>query len=169
MLRLEEICYPPIIGETYLVPCTNLKGFLSINIPVLSISHSDENNSSDHLHIDHRFISDDDLVSMDQYPMLTVRQIINKESLNISILPTFKQKDLVTELPKVCLRRFFFEDDILNVVFFIDGIKEMPNTEIKCGRCPHRGTYLKNIKPAFGQITCPAHGLRFDVNKVFGG
>lgn len=36
------------------------------------------------------------------------------------------------------------------------------DTSLKCGKCPHRGLDLSNIKPLNGRIVCPGHGLVWD-------
>lgn len=165
MQKIDELKTPPIIGETYLVPCVVTyddnkyydEDYLWLDIdpnynkiikksrklicPIINHLHSDKENGQNemHYHEDFRFITD------------TI-----KYSHRLRIIKT---KDTIIEyIPLVCKTT---EQLFITSIHLIKNSKLKHNCIYK-GKCPHRGYDLSQEVAINGIITCPLHGLQFD-------
>lgn len=181
-MNAEKLNSPPIIGQTYNVPCM----FGQIDLlskaqvrpavwwPVIRPSHQDSIYIAktrsvlvDEEFVDEEYFENDPLfphhyhidprfVPIEYY---TEWELKNNDLHNvINIQGKIKWKNLVClrEMPKQRLFTGFGKR------FLDDHIGK----KIKCGRCPHRGALLHSIPIDEGVITCPNHGLRFDAKSL---
>lgn len=159
MKMVDRLNKPLVIGENYLVPCIKIldpntdwyidnTGELSLKkefkyIPIINFPHNDvENNQIEvHYHIDDRFTSDDNTISLVG---------------NLRIQKT-KEDILIYKLME-CIR---VRPNSITPSRFIANSK-LKHKCIYKGKCPHRGYDLTNEIPIDGVIICPLHALRFN-------
>lgn len=167
MERLSDLTFPPIVGQTYIVTCTNLNGLLPFMVPTLGDAHIDPPNDHNppfiHVHIDFRFITDESLDQLKLARQPTIEEIARTKKTIIAVIRTYNNEVIFTESPMKCVRRFFYETEPNCIVTFrANGVKLPENAKLDdCMNCPHQGINLKNIQPVNGIITCPGHGLRY--------
>lgn len=164
-----------IVGTKYLVPC--FFPFLGRMRPkwypvlVAECSHTDPDLkvTMEHLHFDSRFIADKDLLMKDGQPYITSV---------VAGLPehyTWKQMEeasMIIWRKRTCYRKeqVFPQPQFERLV--TDKIKsQYAHTRMENMTCPHRGTCMKghpvkSINRRTG-MTCPAHGLIWDIETGF--
>jgi len=112
--------------------------------PLIDHIHSDRENGQEdqHYHVDDRF------------PM----QYTAKATPKLRIYPDLEEGRL--EIRRLCMR----SEKVLSATppLMIRKSK-LKHKCIHKGKCPHRGFDLTGVKPRNGKITCPLHGLEFDV------
>lgn len=119
-----------------------------IIIPLIDHLHSDkENNQTEsHYHVDTRYLEKErDYL---QYDRINPNKLSDNEKIEYRLLK--KHTNVFKGITPVQL---------------ISKSKLKHNC-IHKGKCPHRGYDLTNVLPdEKGIITCPLHGLKFDINK----
>lgn len=125
--KVDELKYPPIIGETYLVPCIN-------RTPVINHPHSDcENGQSEiHYHVDVRF-------SLIDYPINYDHDWLKDKDNQIRIIKTDNQ--IVEYLLGKCTT---IQQEYVTHHNFIQ--KSKLSNCIKNNKCPHRGYDLSQVE-----------------------
>ncbi len=178
MQNIEELDSPPVVGETYLVPCMFGRIYLLSSAqskppdwwPVLRPSHQDsiytaqtrskwkdgEFTEETYCEYDskapHHYHVDPRFASAELY---TAWEVENKDWHNvIDIQGDIRWSEMV------CLREM--PTQRLFTGFGRQFVDDHKGKKIKCGRCPHRGVLLNSVPVHDGIITCPNHGLRFD-------
>lgn len=179
MEYIDKLKHPPVVGETYLVPCIiscnepedhqwwiegkrvkYSKNFIEKYIfPIINHLHSDRENGQDykHYHVDYRFV---DLKKDENY-------LIAKKRHKHHLFAPHSRYDLRKEeiwyredykieyYPLKCYRQEFHGTA---------GDTTKSKLKHRCihkGKCPHRGYDLSQVVPVNGIITCPLHGLKF--------
>jgi hypothetical protein len=177
---------PPVVGETYLVPCIRINHGNEIwDVPVFGTVHSDPElglaASFDHLHIDQRFVTE---IYLNKFHYCGINNLFAKPEASMTshrwlTLPVLSGPDIRgarEEKPMECLREAYFtpytvnRDRSVNRWFTGDSLNHFgkfedkyANTTLKaCKVCPHRGIPLGSMPVRDGLITCPGHGLDFD-------
>lgn len=174
-MRVEDLQSPPKPGKLYDVLCVRRGGR---HIPVLAGPHTDPEleNFPSHYHVDIRFLSDDtsrwafgvDATTFD--PM---------GGTGITSVPTFEDdsQNVFTRIPMRCIRTvpdFHAPRTLENGTLYRLVIKDATTQGrledlyedrrlTDCKRCPHHGTPLGNQPITNGQVTCPAHLLKWDL------
>lgn len=164
-----------IIGTKYLVPCFfPIIGLMRPRwYPILlsESSHTDPDLgvTMEHLHFDSRFIADKDLFIRDGQPYITsvvaglpehrAWQELEESKIIVWKKRTCYRKEQVFPQPKF---KRLVTDKIRDQYLHV----QMENMI-----CPHRGTCMKGhaVKNINGRqgVTCPAHGLVWDVKTGF--
>lgn len=176
--KIDELKEPPIVGETYLVPCivrrqSNTTDWRMVNgepvldyvdkvfvTPVINRPHSDKENGQPevHYHVDYRFLKlEKGEPTSDPYYFPRIRNKHSKYYFCEKIRPQEILDGDIRYFPMPILRNTFIG------VTPVGAIKKS-NLKHKCihkGKCPHRGMDLSQVTPVDGVITCPLHGLMF--------
>lgn len=178
---------PPVVGETYLVPCITMDyGQNGVwDVPVFGTVHSDPElgvaASFDHLHIDQRFVTE---IYLNKFHHCGSSNLFAKPEVSIMVqrrltLPVLSGPNIKgtrEEKPMECLREIYLtpymvnRDKSVNRWFTGDSLNHFGRFEDKhgdatlkaCKVCPHRGIPLESMPVRNGLITCPGHGLDFD-------
>lgn len=164
MKRVEELTEPPVIGETYLVPC--IWGSPSRSdkrpeyrwLPITGPRHSDSEYIKFeplHFHYDHQFLATD---QRDDLPA-----IFGPDSPLAYVACHYDQTVGIVHWPLVCLRhvepypRLSFAKALENAY---------AGKKVSCGKCPHRGLPLGCLprRPGTQIVNCPGHGLSWNLN-----
>lgn len=159
MQRVDEMTEPPIVGQTYLVPC--VYGTTDKRddperycwLPIIGPPHSDKEYigfEPVHFHYDHRFLSPRERGSF--YLSHPLFYVMSNWDRTIGI----KHQELR------CLREVHgyphasFHDDLSDAY---------AAKRVTCGKCPHRGLPLGSLPriPGTNIVTCPGHGLQWDL------
>jgi hypothetical protein len=156
----------PQIGDFFMVKTVKFKrNNVIFEWPVFADSHTDEGvgQEKEHYHVDWRF--------MDNKYILEQRMTFRRhypggwgfatETENYA--PILKE-DMIEESIKSWQYKRDFK--LPNKYEFIEVTKEMLacGAKMKKMRCPHHGTNLTSCKPVDGVVTCPQHGLKWNVN-----
>jgi hypothetical protein len=177
MQRINEVNVP-IVGTKYLVPCMENVDYADWLpgqwTPILFVkeSHVDPELGAErhHFHYDTRFISGHKLLVENGVCMSAAKVIAMYKHETFDDLVS---RNYITWRARTCYRtQQLFPQTRAFQVLVVDKIK--PNyvgTRMENMICPHRGTCLKGhpIKEHGGHkgITCPAHGLSWDVQTGF--
>lgn len=169
--KIDEVLPEDLkIGETYLVTCLVEEIKDKINpedvwrddnwvgkskrkyysyLPVFNHPHSDKENGQleEHYHTDDRFTSFKNKSFKEGYD---IRPVLNNRK--IMYLPL--KLNLIHEPDYLITPTRSIEASKLNY----KNLDKM--------RCPHRGYDLSKVCPKEGTITCPLHGLRFDMHTL---
>lgn len=173
-MRVLDMDAPPIVGRRYLVPCctalsmkTRRRYLVPVNGPIHTDPELGHPATVPHFHVDWRFISNrtafdmyrididcvgrwNDCYSQALFNMAEIG-VGNNEPLFVGermmvckrIPPPVTRHRLVSKLEKMCKGRQLNLDTML---------------------CPHKGVPLASLPvEADGCVTCPGHGLRWDV------
>lgn len=164
-MELIEITKDPKIGETYLVRSVTIKKEVKselgdVYIPVFSESHSDGKygRGNEHFHVDWRFASEW-LIEKKRKDFETVfhSDVINREYFT-PIDKEWVLEDIYTEMKYL---RDFPEFPKASFRLLEDKMKD---AIMKYMICPHHGTNLISCRPIDGVVTCPQHGLKWNIN-----
>jgi hypothetical protein len=162
---MPEIASPtePVIGKLYSVPCVVLaRGLSAVRkagsmVPVMGPLHEDAKYfavKDHHYHLDFRFIEArqwrelNDLFRLPMTVVVTQDQVARVAVVRMKCkraMPTFPE----APRPEPMVR---FESDYVDKAM-------CPKAMI----CPHRGLCLKGLPVVDGAVTCPGHGLRWNV------
>ena len=192
MKRADKLTSPPIVGETYSVPCANgtIIDFRSDNkgktelLPVLLPSHEDSKYFAKKRGV---WKEGEEGVS---YMVEELYYEADKDAQHhFHIDPRFVPANYYPSAIQACvllgenLKMLHFTIVAVGPVKYLEMecLREMPPSLInfktafgkqftedyvgkpmKCGRCPHKGTDLRSMPVKNGVVTCPAHGLQFD-------
>lgn len=182
MQRADELDKPPVVGRYYLVPCLRpLEGnfpLAGVWIPVHGSIHADPEISARgrHCHVDIRFVSkrlrrridpfgegDDRIFSIPVWFEWWQRSVffagdgIQFERLKVEG-PIYRQMQCRRQMPAI--KAFGPNPNTMTVT--LRGIHRC-GVNPKRPVCPHRGYDLRTIAAINGVVTCPLHGLAFDV------
>lgn len=160
--RVEDLTEPPVIGETYMVPCIWGTSYKSYNpsrfkwLPILGPRHSDAEYIKFeplHYHFDHQFLTDADrdrLTCLFEYRPL------------LFVVVHFDASVGIVHWPLICQRHV---DRYPEVSFSKELRAAYSDKRVTCGKCPHRGLPLGSLprEPGTDIVTCPGHGLRWDL------
>ena len=162
-MRLIENTTDPQIGDFFIVRTVEFKrNNMLLKWPVFAKSHSDKDyQPEEHYHIDWRFMTESIMLEHRKYYQNLYPNYwkdLNAEYFE----PIMKDTEVISESYEKWkyLRNFDFPKEQ-----FIKIEKKM----IDCGakmknmRCPHHGTNLTSCKPVNGVVTCPQHGLRWNI------
>lgn len=177
---IETLESPPIVGQTYWVPCV-LGTFFNVGFhkipaqwwPVIRPAHEDSkylpkfrttwvDEDGEWVQKDETYYEKDD------------------QDLHIHVDPRFAHEDLYTPYERangdwhniltiqsdterrllVCLREMPVQR--LFTGFGPRFVDDHKGKKLKCMRCTHKGVNLSSVPVVNGVITCPAHGLRYD-------
>lgn len=126
-----------------LVPNATFPRKIEYILPLYDHPHSDKENGQNeiHYHIDGRYI--------ENYP----------EDFRISLPLSNNEKFEYRYLKRIR------ENEPFKTNVSLISKSKLKHKCIHKGKCPHRGYDLSNEKPdENGIITCPLHGLKFDIN-----
>ena len=163
LVRVEDLTEPPVIGETYLVPCVwgtpNKRNDPDLYkwYPIIGPRHSDAEYIKFeplHFHFDHQFMADADRDSLGG--------IFGPEEPLVYVLANYDQDTGIVHWPLVCLRHIKKYPSLS----FSKALNEAyEDKTVTCGKCPHRGLPLGCLprEPGTNIVTCPGHGLRWDL------
>lgn len=164
MQRITELEGEPVVGRFYLVPCVfrPLCGWF----PIIGPQHDDSEVigiPGAHYHYDSRFLSDDQiadltwgsgLASDPKYVLGTVCWVGGDE-----YQPTFKRLKCRREVLE-----FPLHDPKGRALRWMPKLERAyKDAKLSCMRCPHRGIPLNGLPVKDGMVTCPGHGLRWNV------
>ena len=158
------------IGVMYDVPCIFWKYLERWSWwPVLGPMHEDAKIIGfrwDHYHIDHRFLTVGqfsisaryvrrrDAAAAFRYPLHQMHEEKNLHSVGWPQLPTIKRKRCLREWPSYPGTQAPWMQKLENAY---------ECARMKKGLCPHQGAPLAGLEVKDGVVTCPLHGLRWDV------
>ncbi len=153
--RIDTLTTPPVVGETYLVPCIIPIGRVEW-WPTLGGVHADPELGvpSDHQHYDVRFLSERQIrvLARDCH-------VPDRDALFAAGRCAVKAGYITDRLyrPKRCLRELHEQG------YFGAALEARYAGEtLLDGICPHRGANLRSVPVVDGCKTCPLHGLRWD-------
>lgn len=160
--HVNQLTAPPIIGRYYLVPCVLMpdKNGAADLMPIFGDSHDDREIGAtfEHWHFDFRFFSQRQLRRHGR-PLYAM---VAKVEFSIGrTVRRLKCKRQFPEWPGLDERREWGTTGEA----FLRRVQSLCAGRKLCGmRCPHKGFDLSSI-PADekGIVTCPGHGLRFNL------
>lgn len=158
MQKIDELTSPPVPGRFYLVPCVRVP-FKTIAfkigdwVPIIGSLHDDKEIGANflHFHYDRRFFK----------AAVPARSVIAFSRYNF-IFP-----DLNTPIEyrrKKCYRLAdsIFRSGTRSTVCLLEEV--LPEDLLLQGtRCPHRGFDLASVPIENGCVTCPLHGLKWEI------
>ena len=163
----------PVIGKIYKVDCvkTVWSGIWADRwFPVIhKKSHEDYKalgpSALHHFHYDFRFLDEDLLQWLIDEDALTercgsdqfFRFVVPRQSVDRGPEPV--ELKCLRQMPEYPTTGFGLQISRRIQQHY----KGQLNVKIDCLRCPHRGTPLNGIEVKNNILTCPAHGLKFDV------
>lgn len=160
---------PYLIGQSYIIPLVRGRWhWITRNWPIFTPLHEDSkflNFPHQHYHIDHRFVP--------APVMRYVMRIWEHKSPNyyksgyspFTISPLMQNLGEIKYRRAQCLREWptfpYAKSKLFN-----DLQNNYANAKLKDGHiCPHKGVDLSTFAPdADGCVTCPAHGLRWNMS-----
>ena len=168
---------PYKIGQFYQVPCVRWQYCDHYSAwPVLGPRHEDGKLigfSDEHYHVDFRFLSSGQRRVVDRwsvvsrisgvfkYPIHRLRKYGSEELL---VMP-FASIDPPTE-PEIHRRRcnYAYPEYPRGIAHFSKRLEDAyACASMKAGKCPHQGAPLDGLEVSDGVVTCPLHGLRWNV------
>ena len=162
MKKIQDVENPQI-GDFFMVRCVRIqrgspnKGFW---FPVVDNPHRDGKYGLDtpHYHIDWRFVSDGNI--MDQRNYYRSAGIETGVQETEYIAPVLEEE--VIEERYLPLR--YQRDHSFPEITAFDKLKEaMKDSVMQNLTCPHHKTSLKSCKAVDGVLTCPQHGLKWNI------
>jgi len=177
---IEGLTSPPVIGETYVVPCVlgqvyNIGPHLIPLAwwPVILPSHQDtkylpkfRTNWKDvdgvWTEIEETYYEENknDNIHIHADPRFAPEEnYMPYEIKNQDWHTILTQESEIEYREMICLRDMPVQR--LFTGFGKKFVEDHKGKKVKCGRCPHKGVVLSSMPVIHGIITCPAHGLRF--------
>ncbi|MBD2099232.1 Rieske 2Fe-2S domain-containing protein [Trichocoleus sp. FACHB-591] len=156
--RIEALDSLPVVGAFYDVPCLVCDRTGSW-VPILGDLHSDPEIgiSIMHWHPDARFLSKlqirllfrlEDVASV--LPLVVNRDDIPDSTVQRRVLKCFRQMPEFPVTPRTKP--------------FTQGLEKIfSDRKLECLSCPHRHFNLADVPVVEDQVTCPGHGLRWNV------
>lgn len=163
------------IGKRYLVPCVKIVYELSdwgwgSYVPVIGPLHDDKHIIGfyeRHWHIDFRFLINAQWERIESYlygykkihggvirETHTSKTVMLRKMMYKRVMPQFP-----TEIP--------FNGpqgtEIVPIKWLVKLESAYADHKMKCLTCPHRGVVLDGLPVVNGAVTCPAHGLTWNV------
>lgn len=166
--RVTELESEPEVGKFYMVPCVRTgQGYW---VPVMGPPHEDGaiiNFPYHHYHRDLRFLSEADVVELANTFAFRLSCTLEEAAM---IVPTLTHNHVTAppvERRMKCRRRMPTFPLTLRPKHVAPWWPKLQSTyadaSAKCGRCPHKGFSLKGLPEKDGAVTCPGHGLRWNV------
>jgi hypothetical protein len=151
----------PQIGDLFMVRTVRFARNGRIFIwPVVDHIHTDEGygQPNPHYHIDWRFMS---------------QKIINEQRawFALGLNPEIETEYFVPIMKDELIEEFYMEWEYLRDHCFpktqtFSALRDLmlqKGAKMKRMRCPHHGTNLLSCKPVDGVVTCPQHGLKWNI------
>jgi len=167
--RVSELEHEPIVGKFYLVPC--VKYAHGRWIPIIGPEHDDAdyiNVPQRHFHQDLRFLSDHEITTyLERYARIAVSCSPEQLSMTKILFASRLQHRTPVERKVKCRRSmsdFPMIISLLPAPWFEELEKAYSKQKLSCLRCPHRGMPLNGIPVKDSKVTCPGHGLQFNIN-----
>jgi hypothetical protein len=179
MYKIEDVCNPQI-GQHYLVKCVLTKRWnerpanredyvietydrQDCWFPVLDIAHKDGiyGQPNSHYHVDWRFVLEQHIEAQERafkhlYPRF-------QDAENLHYFAPVMETEVVKEeyIPLLYKRHFreFPQSQGFNTLKDI-----MKDVQMKNMKCPHHNYDMKSCQVIDGIVTCPMHGLQWNVN-----
>lgn len=162
--KVETLTSPPIVGEKYLVPGIVVPVHIGAKpnwYPVLGIAHEDKEyiKASKHFHYDVRFFP------ADFFPLKLDGQVLveTAQEMMVKIAVIKIWTPLIEYREVVCAREMPNFPSWLAPWFpeLQQGYlsKQLPANL----KCPHQGIYLGSLPQVNGIVTCPGHGLKWNI------
>lgn len=168
---IDSLTTPPVVGETYLVPC--LRSLTGRLLPIIGPLHADPELQVPraHGHLDLRFVTEEAAREVAHLShgnrslkcqLLIVASPFSKllGSLFLTLVYDWRGTGISIE-PLVCLRDMP-PYNRLGAERWIEGLEaRYQHASLTNGRCPHRGFPLLSLPLENGRRVCPGHGLCF--------
>lgn len=165
MQRVDEMTEPPTVGRFYLVRC--IRNGNGRWYPVMGPAHADpelapvagRGAAMVHHHYDARFMRLGDIGLGTRRKMLA-RGLAVEVALLSAVHLVFSDARLMFRKRR-CLREMPLHPTgftVLNETYAAATLKG------GCKTCPHRGVPLASLPAVEGVVTCPGHGLRWNVS-----
>lgn len=152
------------VGRTYDVPCIVLTP--RVALPVLTAEpHADPELgvSAEHHHYDTRFLLDWELEGLAARLVGYERPVDDAPAVML-VVERARVGKVIRRENRSCLRETpTFPSEVAAWSQGLAPTYSGRKWRGGCRACPHRGTPLRGLEPVGGRITCPAHGLKFDV------
>lgn len=166
--RIDKMSAPPEVGKWYMVPCVlskypyqNISETISRFWPVIGSRHTDKeffNFTSEHFHVDPRFISDRHLHLFSPSLANSIDAITVKPIIPIGDVRLLRRKCHQNIVEYNHSRQPY----VMQLCHAYAGVQCKKN---EAGWvCPHRLTSLGSVAPVDGVITCFLHGLKIDAS-----
>ncbi len=170
VLDLKE---PPVVGRMYLVPCIESThrrlGWSPGLWPVIGGEHEDKQHldfAQRHYHFDARFLSRKQVKEIRECSSNPATALFSRvfctTAWDDSPLGDWKAPVLVE---RRCMRGMPDYPDTGLPRIYPAFPAVYAESKVKCGKCPHRGLPLESLprEPGTNIVTCPGHGLRWDL------
>ncbi len=161
MQKITDLKHPPIIGNTYLVPCLFSQTEKGRAIPVIGNFHEDSEIGffNEHIHPDFRFFDDR------EFGFVVKKVIRDGQPLHSLVYPYRNHRIIIWEA-RQCFRdipEIPIESLDPEAMELLEQIYR--HSVLDCGICPHKGANLNSIAPdANGNKVCPLHNLMWGAN-----
>ena len=175
--NIESLKSPPIVGQTYLVPCvfghySYLGKVKDMDQwwPILRPSHEDSKYVEQtrtiwkkNIEVEEMYYEADPTMSHHYHidPRFAPASMYTRDeqerqdwhnTVTIESAVEWQELKCVRDMPTQVLYESLGKQ-------FVEDHKDK---KLKCMRCPHKGMILSSIPDIDGIITCPGHGLKFD-------
>lgn len=152
------------VGFSYPVPCVKTKDTGSEWIPILPPLHEDQMifGADYHYHIDFRFLPEPRFkLWTEQFPEpgFALSRILFPK--HIIAGPCKQRMEYLREMPE--FRCLDFEGRPFPQFIKLENKYRNSTLDLKTLRCPHRKISLQGMPIRDGKITCPGHGLCFQL------
>lgn len=151
--KVSELTTEPVVGQYYMVPCVrmrhqwlhslHMKGW----VPVSGPSHEDADYigfPDEHWHFDIRFI---------RTTTWTFGEVARCNAVEMG--PMLRKKKCIRSMP---------DYPTFEIPWMPKLESAYSDKKMKCMTCPHRGLPLNGLPVVNGIVTCPGHGLRWNVS-----
>jgi hypothetical protein len=159
--KITELNHPPIVGETYLVPCVIFPDSTLEKYPVIGDFHDDKEIGFPlaHIHPDYRFFTEDQFQKAFKYA--------TKSGKSLALLAYSSKNNNESILyweVRLCLRDFpVYSIETLDAILMRRLERLNKSSKLICGFCPHKGANLNSIAPdKHGNKVCPLHNLMWN-------
>jgi hypothetical protein len=168
--RLDELKFPPKIGECYVVRCMKATGRHGKQrkgrwIPVYGDGHIDKEDFSDsltggidaHIHVDVRFLNNEEIEDLGWNHIRGVTLLMR---VGLKPDPTlyrgYEFRHNIRKMRRYWPKGFWGKNHVR-----VDFEQEYADRklDLNCKRCPHQGANLDNVSEVDGTILCPNHNL----------
>lgn len=153
----------PIVGKFYNVPCIqseNGKWF-----PILGPKHEDADYirfPTEHYHFDFRFITNSDIIRQFGRSYHPGQFFGSVATAARGMAGGCYRMDTIKTMRRKCIRQMP-EYPIDRAIWLPQLEAAYADKKMKCMTCPHRGIPLDGLPVKDGVVTCPVHGLRWNV------
>jgi len=168
--RIDSLTAPPVVGSFYLVPCVEVTRNIvprKVGVwPITGPNHEDAEHiefPARHWHYDLRFLTEDQFNGLGYHPHSHVLISSNPDGTardDVAFGPVvykrLRCRRDAPEYPHAKAERYWLPK--LRAAYC--------EKTITCGKCPHRGLPIASLprEPGTDIVTCPGHGLRWDLS-----